>query len=606
MKHLGRILQLAMVLLALLPLRAVALPFVPTTDPTLSTNFWYFIETDGFSVIALPEYSETDFTDAPDASNDYHLWCFVGDEEKGYRIYNKGVGKYLGLGTFHAADADINEGEYIHVDIENETDFNLKYDYLWTYYLIMHAYVDQYGTMRYFETSPWPMAPFHAILAKSWKRFDKNGVGYGVKEGGAGLNENESYDKFCDNDALSKFFGKEANCWVTIEATEPVPVKQYSIVTANDARNCYSTRTLRGWTLHGSNDNTNWTLLDVRVDYPMPFANQKEVVFKLDDTREFRYFKFTATQTYGMYLQIGEIWINEQPHNNIVVSDDEHHGCGHPIVREWVCADCKAIGQYLLPSTTAHNYVDGICTECGLAEGETILLYNGQEHIPYYVKALHGLRSNDVWPSLIDGWSTVGYDDSDWMDLPLPTASPGHSNGPFAGLLYNSHWYGEYNCYWIRRTFNIDRLDPNATFTLRCVHDDNMVVYVNGRQVVDAQGWTPDADNCTWRDGYETFNIPASAFVKGENVLGIYIQQNWGGAYFDCELIASGVSTGGAGVLGDVDGSGIVDVDDVNAAINIILGQKPISYYAGEADVDGSGIVDVDDVNMIINIILNL
>ena len=48
MKHLGRILQLAMVLLALLPLRAVALPFVPTTDPTLSTNFWYFIETDGF------------------------------------------------------------------------------------------------------------------------------------------------------------------------------------------------------------------------------------------------------------------------------------------------------------------------------------------------------------------------------------------------------------------------------------------------------------------------------------------------------------------------------------------------------------------------------
>ena len=154
--------------------------------------------------------------------------------------------------------------------------------------------------------------------------------------------------------------------------------------------------------------------------------------------------------------------------------------------------------------------------------------------------------------------------------------------------------------------YNIDRLDPNATFTLRCVHDDNMVVYVNGRQVIDAQGWTPDADNCTWRDGYETFNIPASAFVKGENVLGIYIQQNWGGAYFDCELIASGVSAGGAGVLGDVDGSGIVDVEDVNCALNLILKLKNIGDYSGNADMDGNGYIDVEDVNAIINIILKL
>ena len=57
-------------------------------------------------------------------------------------------------------------------------------------------------------------------------------------------------------------------------------------------------------------------------------------------------------------------------------------------------------------------------------------------------------------------------------------------------------------------------------------------------------------------------------------------------------------------IAGDVDGNGIVDVDDVNAVINIILGRKQQADYEGNADVDDSGIVDVDDVNAIINIIL--
>lgn len=88
----------------------------------------------------------------------------------------------------------------------------------------------------------------------------------------------------------------------------------------------------------------------------------------------------------------------------------------------------------------------------------------------------------------------------------------------------------------------------------------------------------------------------------------------------DCEAYVRIAGTGGASPVtldylydgpvdpvypkGDVDGSGLVDVDDVNAVINIILGSKSVSDYKGIADVDGSGLVDVDDVNVIINIIL--
>lgn len=65
--------------------------------------------------------------------------------------------------------------------------------------------------------------------------------------------------------------------------------------------------------------------------------------------------------------------------------------------------------------------------------------------------------------------------------------------------------------------------------------------------------------------------------------------------------------SGQVGIKGDVDGSGIVDVDDVNALINLILDYENYKdKYPGVADVDGSGIIDVDDVNAVINIILGV
>ncbi|MBO7609450.1 MAG: dockerin type I repeat-containing protein [Muribaculaceae bacterium] len=60
------------------------------------------------------------------------------------------------------------------------------------------------------------------------------------------------------------------------------------------------------------------------------------------------------------------------------------------------------------------------------------------------------------------------------------------------------------------------------------------------------------------------------------------------------------------GLLGDFDNSGIIDVEDVNAAINIILKIKSMSDYPGNGDMDGNGYIDVEDVNAIINIILKL
>ncbi|MBQ7689701.1 MAG: hypothetical protein IJT30_00675 [Muribaculaceae bacterium] len=56
-------------------------------------------------------------------------------------------------------------------------------------------------------------------------------------------------------------------------------------------------------------------------------------------------------------------------------------------------------------------------------------------------------------------------------------------------------------------------------------------------------------------------------------------------------------------VRGDVNGSGVVDIDDVNAVINVMLHKAtPADFPA--ADVNGDGAVDIDDLNVVINVIL--
>lgn len=54
---------------------------------------------------------------------------------------------------------------------------------------------------------------------------------------------------------------------------------------------------------------------------------------------------------------------------------------------------------------------------------------------------------------------------------------------------------------------------------------------------------------------------------------------------------------------GDVNGDGVVDMGDMNIAINVILGKAQLADFPG-ADVNGDGVVDMSDLNLMINSIL--
>ena len=59
------------------------------------------------------------------------------------------------------------------------------------------------------------------------------------------------------------------------------------------------------------------------------------------------------------------------------------------------------------------------------------------------------------------------------------------------------------------------------------------------------------------------------------------------------------------GIVGDVTGDGKVDIADVNAIINIMLGKTVTSdELLVTSDLTGDGKVDIADVNAVINIML--
>ena len=55
---------------------------------------------------------------------------------------------------------------------------------------------------------------------------------------------------------------------------------------------------------------------------------------------------------------------------------------------------------------------------------------------------------------------------------------------------------------------------------------------------------------------------------------------------------------------GDVDGSGVIDINDVKALVNSILGDKPVGFFDRAADLNGDGNVDISDVTELIKLLL--
>jgi hypothetical protein len=149
-------------------------------------------------------------------------------------------------------------------------------------------------------------------------------------------------------------------------------------------------------------------------------------------------------------------------------------------------------------------------------------------------------------------------------------------DGLVARQLNNGTWVNNY-------THNHVMRDMLSTITGSAIKwDDDAKHYANEFVTTLDENWNSD-------------NMHIIAFVhrKGSGVKKQVI---------NCDMVAiSDLPAPSDAVVGDVTGDGVVDIADVNAIINMMLGKVEA---VPAADLNGDGSVDISDVNAVINLML--
>ena len=399
----------------------------------------------------------------------------------------------------------------------------------------------------------WTASYELTVSEPTYVRHDVEGVGYAIVTGGNGWGDSPVAN-LLDNDATTKFgCSGTGDAWAIIIASEPVAVQQYSIVTGGDTYN-YPSRNPVSWKLEGSNDNQTWTVIDEQVkSYKLQAKNKEEFEFPVNGTETYKFFKFSATQL-GDGFQMGEFWINAQAHNYAEKAELRVEAtCTKDGQVVYECDDCHALLSKPIEKAP-HTYVDGVCTECKAKISEPVLLpTRGDDNTPYYAKFRYAEGVSDAeYIDIEEGWNAVDFDDSAWGDLMMPLGS----FGP-----YHTRWVNDYNTFWFRRGFYVENPATITKLTLKVTHDDDCAVFLNGTKVFQEYDWTGGEND------FRVIDVDPSLLVEGNNVLAMYIEQNWGGAYCDFGLEANVGATVAVGETGYATFVAPVDVDFTGAKV---------------------------------------
>jgi len=127
---------------------------------------------------------------------------------------------------------------------------------------------------------------------------------------------NEGKEQAFDGNAGTKWYtGAPTGAgWIQIQLKWGYVISQYSITSANDADG----RDPKDWTLQGSNDGTNWTVLDTRTNENFTDRHQKKT-YTFSNTMPYSYYKLdvSANHTAGE-LQLAELELVEAPQLTVI------------------------------------------------------------------------------------------------------------------------------------------------------------------------------------------------------------------------------------------------------------------------------------------------
>lgn len=191
--------------------------------------------------------------------------------------------------------------------------------------------------------------------------------------------DERAHNLFDGNTDTKWCFNFSQNAYVIFKASRLGAVSGYTITTGNDSGD-YAGRNPKSWTLYGSNDQKNWTIIDqVSNDVVLQDENATAYNYNCSSSAEYEYFKWEITEG-GSLLQVSELKLKlekkickEHQIQKIPAVEPTCTNVGH--VEYYQCTACDllfkdALGtekytdnSYILPAK-GHQCENVYCTVC--------------------------------------------------------------------------------------------------------------------------------------------------------------------------------------------------------------------------------------------------
>ncbi len=106
---------------------------------------------------------------------------------------------------------------------------------------------------------------------------------------------NENVDKIIDNDPNTKYLTFQSTAWVIWQMERPFAATRYTLTSANDD----PSRDPKNWTIEGSNDGVNWTVLDSQSNFPQFPQRRHRITFQMSNRTEYTHYRLNVTANHG-------------------------------------------------------------------------------------------------------------------------------------------------------------------------------------------------------------------------------------------------------------------------------------------------------------------
>ena len=169
-----------------------------------------------------------------------------------------------------------------------------------------------------------------------------------------------------------------------------------------------------------------------------------------------------------------------------------------------------------------------------IKEGENVVVPYGTTWSYYDSGSLDGKN-----------WIQASYNTATWKNGRAPLGYG--KNDIVTTLDYGTNTQNKRPTAYMRQIFNLTKLNSNEKFKLYLTIDDGAIIYLNGKEVgrhlMSSENVTYNTFATTYAPGNPdrvTFDLPASAFQQGSNLLAVEIHQNAGNStdlYLDAQIV---------------------------------------------------------------------